>query len=88
MLLVTLRQNRGEQSPFSPCPFVVGAGGRLYQTVIWPKNLWVDTHCQTGTMTPMLVVDAPQCPSLRGSRRLGDSVTEAREDGGQREAMP
>jgi hypothetical protein len=82
MLLATLRQNWGEQSPFSPCPFVVGAGGRLYQTVIWPKNLWVDTHCQTATMTPMHVVAALPYLPAQGYRRLGDSVPDLIEDAG------
>ncbi len=63
-------------------------GGRLQQTVIWSKSLWVDTRCRTVTMTFMYAVGAPQQLPVKGYRRLGYSVTDTLEDAGQREAAP
>jgi hypothetical protein len=62
--------------------------GRPQQAVIWPKNLWVDTYCQTATMTSMHVVGALQCLAAGDERRLGKATSDPIEEAGQREAAP
>ena len=81
-----MRAGEGKAVSFLALPVRCREGGRFQQAVLWPKTLQVDTRCQTATMTSMHAVDTPQRLSIRGSRRLGDSVPDRIEDADLREA--